>query len=137
MKTQLNVASLHGVFSSFLFLSVRSEVIDSTSFLRFPNYRGSVWKCRGKGKPHYFFPFSGNTFNQDAKNEGKCFITGSKHLETNQSTRPWRCLESVMTHETRVFELLFSNETIKKLCSGIFSLYCIVSMSCVSQVTSH
>ena len=45
-----------------------------------------------------------------SKNRASCFITGSKYLETDESTRPLssvsQYLEPVIKHEARVFDIL-------------------------------
>ena len=39
-------------------------------------------------------------------NEGECFIRVSKHEKTDERTRPKaECLETLMKHEARVYEM--------------------------------
>ena len=54
--------------------------------------------------------------------------TGKQKRHSSVST----CLESVVKHEARVFDML-KNETIRKYVRTCFLWYCIVSMSSVNQ----
>ena len=52
-----------------------------------------------------------NSLRSNISKTCECFIRGSKHRETDESTRPQaafivsRCLEPLMKHEARVFEM--------------------------------
>ena len=78
------------------------------------------------------------------KNECECFITISKHKKTDGSMRPLRpsafivfkCLEIVMKHEARVFEMTSLKKQYKIIqCHifPIFSLKCLVCVICRIQ----
>ena len=78
------------------------------------------------------------------KNECECFIAISKHEKTDESTRPLRpsafivfeCLEIVMKHGARVFEMTSLKKQYKFMQCCLFShfsLKCLVCVICCIQ----